>query len=209
MRENGRITANIKNQSIEELLEILHQQLGFDYFLLNPINFRVDIKAKDVHIDDLIYSVLHSKGLSYRKEDSLYYIGKDELPLLQETRRIFLESRSVDDVSQFIPSQLKAELEILEFDELNSLIISGPFPVVDRVDKYLNAVDVPVTMVIIEVIIVDYQRNAAISAGIEAGIGQQPGTSSGELWPSLNYALGAQTIKDKNKSFNGFGYLNM
>ena len=53
------------------------------------------------------------------------------------------------------------------------------------------------------------KKITSVETGIEMGIGENPVTTSGELFPGFNMNLGASTINKIIGGFNGFGSLNV
>src|SRR5690606_21717886 len=52
-------------------------------------------------------------------------------------------------------------------------------------------------------------RSATIETGISAGIGKNPATTSGTMFPTADVTLGAETLNKIINRFDGFGSLNI
>ncbi len=105
-----------------------------------------------------------------------------------------------------------SDLIVEPFPELNSFIVSGPFPQVKLFKDFIHELDQVVPVIMIEVILVDVNRNKSIQAGINMGIGQESngptgGTLSGE--GGLNVDMSTGAINDLLQSFNSLGIVNL
>ena len=108
-----------------------------------------------------------------------------------------------------VPDELKQDLDIKIDKELNSFIINGPAGSIDRFESFLKYIDKAVPVVLIEVMLLESNRNSIIETGISAGIGDKPVTTKGNIYPNSDIQLGAQTINKIINGFDGFGSLNI
>lgn len=207
--DSGRVSLEAENQPIADIVKNLFQNLGVDYFLYSNIEGNITLKVYNLELEDLLSRLFYGTKYTYRTHNGLYVIGERELEGLRETRRIYLQHRSVEKIIEYIPDNIKKGVSIKEFEELNSLLVSGSYPQILELEEFITSIDKSVPVVIIEVLIVDYQKNHTVSTGIEAGLGEEPGTSGGSIYPSFDYRLNANSINNLLNSFNGFGALNL
>ncbi len=93
--------------------------------------------------------------------------------------------------------------------EQNSLYVSGSSQKIERLKNFLQKIDKPVPVVLIEVMIIEVSRSAIMEAGISWGIGNQPTSTQGNIFPQTNLNLGAETINRVIGGFDGFGSFNL
>lgn len=207
--DSNLISLDVENQPLGLVVSNLFEDLGADYFLYSQLNGNVTTKVTAVNLNDLLTKLFSGTNYTYMYRDSIYLIGERAFEMLRESRQIYLRHRSVDKVMEFIPSDLRKGVEIKEFGELNSLIVSGAPPLVSELENFIQDIDKPVPVVVIEVMIVDYQRNNRVATGIEMGTGQNPQPGTGTLMPGFDYTFDANAINELISSFNGFGALNL
>ncbi len=203
------ISLEVVNQPMGAVLENLFAELGIDYFLYAQISEGVTMHVHNVTLNGLLQKMFYGTKYTYRVRDSIYIVGERELEGLRETKQVYLRNRSVDKIIQFLPGDVTKGLEIKEFTELNSLLISGSYPQILALESFIQKIDQPVPVVIIEVLIVDYQRNNIVSSGIEAGLSSEAVETQGVLYPALDMTLSSGSINQLLQSFNGFGSLNL
>lgn len=114
-----------------------------------------------------------------------------------------------ESILSIIPDEVKKDLDIKIDKELNSFLINGPAANIERFESFIKYIDKAVPVILIEVMLLEINKNATVETGINAGIGDKPVTTSGTVFPSADITLGAQTINSIIDGFNGFGSLNV
>lgn len=118
-------------------------------------------------------------------------------------------SKSSESILTIVPAEITKELDIKVDKELNSFIVSGPAINIERFENFIKYIDKPVPVILIEVMLLEINKNTTVETGINAGIGDKPRTTAGTVYPSADINLGAQTINKIIDGFNGFGSLNI
>lgn len=104
-------------------------------------------------------------------------------------------------ILDLIPEEVKQGLECKIDTELNSIYITGTGAKIDFFKKFIRSIDKAIPVILIEVMIVEAQVSNTLEAGVTWGLGTEPTTTQGALFPSTDVTLGAQTI---NRIINGF-----
>ncbi len=112
-------------------------------------------------------------------------------------------------ISDIFPASIVEGLDVKIDTELNSFVVSGPGTRVEKFKNFITYIDKPVPLILIEVMILEVNRTATIEAGVEFGIGKEPVTTEGAVFPNANIRLGAETINRVIGGFDGFGSLNL
>lgn len=113
------------------------------------------------------------------------------------------------DISSLIPNDIKQDLTIISDKELNSFIVSGASADIERFKQFVKEIDKQIPVVIIEVMILEVSKSATLDAGIEWGIGSEPTTTQGAIFPETNIALGANTINRILGRIDGSSFFNI
>lgn len=144
------------------------------------------------------------------------YFGNNNSQGGQNSRPISVNSKSFDTyqngaeaIVSIVPDEVKSELDISVDYELNSFLVSGPSSNINRFEKFIQQIDKPVPVVLIEVMIIEVKKSATVETGISWGIGDSPINTSGKLFPDTNVNLGANTVNKIIGGFDGFGSFNM
>ncbi|MDP2721461.1 MAG: hypothetical protein Q8O72_01785 [Bacteroidales bacterium] len=203
------ITVNATNVSINEIITSVSNTIGVEYFIYSKLDENRTIQVKGIGYTELLEKLLSGSTATYRVMNGIYLIGERSIENLRSTKVVQLKSRSVVDLSNVIPAKLKDGVEIKEFPDLNSLIISGSSLAIEELEAFLFDIDKVVPVILIEVMIVDSRSNVSISTGISAGISDEPVATKGTLLPGVDMTLSSESINKLIGSFNGFGWFNL
>lgn len=114
-------------------------------------------------------------------------------------------SNQVEALVNIMPDEIKQNLDIKVDYELNSFYVNGPSADIERFRKFINKIDKPVPVILIEVMILEVSKTSSLEAGVTWGIGDQPVATQGDIFPETNLTLGAKTINRVIGGINGFG----
>src|SRR5690606_12685424 len=99
------------------------------------------------------------------------------------------QHRSVQDISKVFPQEIVEGLQVQEFIELNSVILSGSAVSIARLEQFLKDIDKSVPVVTIELLIVDFRNDSEFNLGIEAGVAENPPTTGGLVYPGVDFTF--------------------
>lgn len=120
-----------------------------------------------------------------------------------------INNSQAEALINILPTDLIADLQIEADYELNSFYVSGPSTSVTRFRNFIEKIDKPVPVILIEVMIIDVSKLSEVSTGISWGIGDGPTETNGNIFPTTNLNLGANTINRVIGGFDGFGSFNL
>ncbi|MGY0407590.1 MAG: type II secretion system protein GspD [Polaribacter sp.] len=120
-------------------------------------------------------------------------------------------SNQSDAILNLIPKKIIEGLEISTDVEQNAFLVNGNAQKIEVFKKFLKAIDKPVPVILIEVMILEVSNSNSVSMGLELGIGDAPTNDLGQIYPGTNgtLKLGASSINKIIGGFNGFGSLNI
>ncbi|MBR9915727.1 MAG: general secretion pathway protein GspD [Algicola sp.] len=116
----------------------------------------------------------------------------------RNTSRNDQETKSILDI---VPEEIKSDLDFKVDFELNNIYVTGTGARIEFFKDFIQNIDKTIPVILIEVMIVEAQRSNTLEAGVTWGLGSEPQTTQGSLFPTTDLTLGAQTI---NKIINGF-----
>ncbi|AXP80814.1 Type II secretion system protein D precursor [Mariniflexile rhizosphaerae] len=108
-----------------------------------------------------------------------------------------------------LPDQIKQDLDIKVDYELNSFYVLGASEKIERFKAFIKKIDKPVPVILIEVMLIEVNRNSTIETGVSWGIGDEPAETKGGIYPQTDLTLGARTINRVLNGFDGFGHINL
>jgi type IV pilus assembly protein PilQ len=204
-----KVKANVADAT--DLLIEAAEKLNVNYYIYNkPENEKTSLLANNITFDDLLEHVFKGKKYTFRNKDGFYLIGEQVTEGLRSTELIQLENRSIESVLTSLPKVFSEKVEIKEFVELNSLIVSGSKNLIEELKLYIKQIDKVVPLVQIEVIIVQYNKSYDIQTGMKAGLDKINKTqTSGVLFPTTDMSLDNTSVNSLIDAFNGLGFIKL
>lgn len=189
------INIDAVNSPILELIKSTSAEAEVNYFIYSDIKGSVTTKLTNISYDNFLTSLLKGTEYTFKREGGLYLIGDRKLEGLRSNRIVQLQHRSIDTIQMMIPTEWKKGVEIKEFREQNTLLLSGSAPQINEIENYIRQIDRIVPMVLIEVTLVDVRKGKVIRTGITAGVSDSI-KKGGTIFPSLNYTFGGNSINN-------------
>jgi len=206
MISDGAFDITADNAPIPVMLEELSEKAGFSYFISPQIEETASMQLRNVNIEDILNSLFGGTEIGFRKTNNIYLIGERNLFDFNEHKVIQLENRSMETLLEYIPEDITRNLNIIEFPELNSLLVSGAAYQINIFENFVREIDQVVPVVMIEVIIMYVNKSVAVATGIEAGLAEEPVPTGGTAFPGIDMQIGAPEI---NEILNNMGMVNL
>ncbi|PCJ87272.1 MAG: general secretion pathway protein GspD [Flavobacteriales bacterium] len=204
-----RITVQAFDVPVVDVVQGVSAELFKNYFLFSEPKGNTTLYIENATYDDFLTYILNGSDYTYKIEDNVYLVGERKLERLRATEIVSLQNRTIETILDKIPAELKQDVDIQEFIELNALILSGSLPKINEIKNFLRDIDRLVPMVMIDVMIVDYKKTRTLSTGIKMGVGEAPAKPGGTIWPNVDFNLSTESINDLIGKFNGIGFINL
>jgi type IV pilus assembly protein PilQ len=203
------LAVSAQNASITDIIQEAAAQLKADYFFTSPVQGEATFNLKSVSFPSLLEYLFRNSNYTYQNLKGIFLIGEGKSKEMKEFRIIQLQNRTIEKLLEAIPADLKSELDVKEFPELNALLVGGLSGRINVLENFLKSLDKLVPVILIEVIIIDYKKTHTVSTGIELGLGNKPAVTQGSVFPGVNLTLSSQSINNLLNSFNGFGSVKL
>ena len=189
------VTINATLVPLEQIISEISDKLHINYMLISELKGETSINVKKVSFEKLMELMFNGTDFTYKKESNIYLIGEKKVQELKSFRVIPLQYRTVEKLSEVIPADLKKDVEIKEFNDLNSLVLTGSEPQIEEVSRFIREIDKVVPLVLIEVLIVDLNKSHTVSTGMTAGLGKGYETK-GSLFPGIDMTFSTSSINN-------------
>ncbi|MDP9080013.1 MAG: type II and III secretion system protein [Bacteroidota bacterium] len=202
------ISADAVNAPILNLVKQASQELGISYSIYSDIKGTIDIHVNDIPYEHLLNLLFKGTDYTYQQEDGIYLIGDRKIEGLRTSRSIHLQNRSIDTVIAMIPAEWKKGIEIREFREQNTLLLSGGSAQIREVENFVKQLDVLVPVVLVEVTMIDFHKTRTVSTGISAGVADSVKTG-GTVLPGVDFTFSASSVNSFLTSISKFTSINL
>lgn len=197
------------NAPVEAIINKSAKACGLNYIYLNPPSGTFTLLVNKISFDKLIELLLDQSTFAYTKSDGIYIFGEGKTEGFRESKVLRFNYRTIWDISKAIPNNLKADIEIIPFDELNAIILSGSSKKVKLLENFIRQLDQPIPNILIDVIVIDVQKTASIQTGISAFLSDSVISSGGQLFPGLDATVGSDAINLSLDMFSQFSTVNL
>lgn len=187
------LSVDAVNGSIADLVKQASQETNKNYSIYSELKGTITLHVVDVDYDTFLTLLFKSTDFTFHLEKGIYIIGDRKLEGLRSFKPIRLQNRSIDTIMAMIPADWKRGVEIKEFREQNTILLSGSSAQISEIESMIKQLDVLVPVVLIEVTLIDIHKSRAISTGIAAGVSDSVKTG-GSILPGINYTFGARSI---------------
>jgi type IV pilus assembly protein PilQ len=202
------ISADAVNAPILNLVKQASQQLGKNYSIYTDLKGNIDIHVSDISYDDFLTLLFKGTNYTFQQESGVYLLGDRTIEGLRTYKPIHLKNRSIDTVVSMIPADWKKGLEIKEFREQNTILLSGSIAQINEVEKFVDDLDALVPVVLIEVTMIDFHHTRTIATGISAGVSDSVKTG-GTVLPGLNFTFSATSVNNFLSSLSKYTSINL
>jgi type IV pilus assembly protein PilQ len=189
------LSADAVNAPIADLVKQASQEANKSYSIYSDLKGTITLHVSDVSYENFLSLLLKGTDYTFHPENGIYLIGDRKLEGLRTFKMVHLEHRSIDTITTMIPNDWKRGVEIKEFRDQNSILLSGSSAQIEEIEALITKMDVLVPVVLIEVTMIDIHKNRSVSTGISAGVADSVKTG-GKVFPGLDYTFGARSIND-------------
>jgi type IV pilus assembly protein PilQ len=185
------VTVQVTGKMMEELFQHVMRQAGRPYRLLSKLEGTVDMDTRGATVEEFLYQLFKGSKYTYSVQEGVYYAGERVKAELKSSRLLALRYRSVAGLIEMLPKTVLHELDVKEFEQLNSLLIHGASDQVEDFARLITRLDQTVPVILIDVLIVDISDKAEREMGLEYGLGEVISSRSGGISAGIAGELGA------------------
>ena len=206
---NRLIKIEAKNVLISDIIKQLSQETKQEFFLYTEPTEKTSLNIESGSYEEILKNLFNGTKYSFRKDAGIYLIGDKKLEGIRMSKVFQLKHRTVKDFSKLIPKELTESVQIQEFLELNSLIMSGPPASIREFENFIEQVDKSVPVVTIELLIVNVNDNIDVKTGLDVGTSTKPVESGGSIFPEVNFTFSSKGINELLRLISNSGIVNI
>ena len=203
------LSLEVVGVSIAEIIEEASRTANKDYVFFTVPEGVATCFLRRVSYESLLSYLLQNTQHTYRQQDGVYLIGQRNQEGLRSSELIRMQFRTVEDIEEVIPAELRQGVEIKVFKDLNSIIVSGSRPQINEVKAFLHGIDELVPNILIEVMVVEVRKGSSLQTGIEAGLTDEPVSTQGKILSGVDMTISSQSINSVLSRINASGIVNL
>jgi type IV pilus assembly protein PilQ len=205
------VTIDVTNASIERVINDIVRQMNADVVFYNPVTGIVTARASNISLGRALDLILRNTNFAYRESEGILFVGEKSSKALASTKLLRLKYLRAEKAVEMIPPSIASQSTAKVLKEHNGIVMIAQSDVVNQAEEFLQAIDKPVAQVLIEAVVVDFDRSRGLELGAEAGFRRSADTSlvsAGPdiLVPGIDVSVsGSQLNRMLSGSLNLFG----
>lgn len=208
------LTIRAQDVKISDIVNAAAYELGVYYYVFSIPDAKATLYVENASFDDLLNYIFSGSKFTFKNSEGIYLIGDRNQERLRTTELVTLQNRTVESIQESIPQELRKDVDIKEFPDLNALIISGSYTRIEEIKSFLRKIDQPVPVVLIDIMIVEINKDFNLETGFELTLGGDnvPNATSGsynQQGSGVQATLNSRTLNELLRSFSGPGFINL
>jgi type IV pilus assembly protein PilQ len=163
------VTVDVTNAPLDRVLSDMIRQLNTDVVFYNAVTGTVTARATNVSLDRAMDLLLRNTNFDYHEADGIFFVGEKANKALMATKLLKLKCLRAEKILDMIPQSITSQATVKVMKEQNGIVLIAPHDVIAQVEEFFKEIDKPVAQVLIEAIVVDYDRTRGLSLGVDAG----------------------------------------
>ncbi|MGD1045719.1 MAG: secretin and TonB N-terminal domain-containing protein [Bacteroidota bacterium] len=205
------VSVDVTNAPLDRVLNDIGRQLNTDMVFYSQVTGNVTARATNIPLENAFNLLLRNTNFTYRISEGMYFIGEKTNKTMSSTKLIRLKYLRAEKILESIPQSITSQAVLKVIKEHNGIVVAGPNDVITQAEEYLQVIDKPVAQVLIEAIVVDYDRTKGFELGVDAGyLGSRDSTKSfsrtDALIPGVDIMFSGNQL---NNALNAVGAANL
>jgi type IV pilus assembly protein PilQ len=152
--------------------------------------------------------ILRNTQFTFRESEGVFFVGQKENKALLATRLFRLKYLRAEQALDMVPQSITSVATIKVSKEHNGIVAIGPGDVLAQTEEFLSKIDQPVPQVLLEAVVVEFDRTKGLDLGVNAGRQTKTDTSrvTQSYIPGLDFVMDAV---DVTKRLGQFGVKNL
>ena len=180
------VSVTATNVSLQQLLGEVARKTGTDLAVDDAVKAEVSIHLRDLPVDELLRAIATAYGLALGEVDGVYMFSQgvpQDLAAyrLSGTASFPLRYTRAQAASGLLPTFLYSYLHVNE--EQNSVVVTAPQQMLDKIGADLRAVDVAPPQILIEAVAVEFTSAQDVEKLLRTFAGDVTGSTSEEGEP--------------------------
>ncbi len=170
---DGMVSASLQDANLKDVVRELTQLADINMVAYGEINGMVDAEFKNISFLEALKIILQGTRYTYIIKDGIALIGernpKTTSGSVLATMELYpLKYVRVSEAVKLIPKSI-GEGTYKDVVEQNALLLTGTFEEIAKLKEFLETIDLPIPQILLEIVVVEYNRNKSSDFGLGVG----------------------------------------
>lgn len=193
------ISIDVTNSEINKVLQEIFSQVERDLVIYEEIKGKLTARFRAMTLNNALTYLLRGTPYSFKVENGAFLVGGQTMQGISQSKLIRLQHIKGEQLLEMLPENLLKEVSVKIIKEHNGFVVIGAQEQINEVQKYVREIDQPIAQVLIEALVIDFNRQKIGEFGIKASSGVVPDTNASvinSLFPSIDVGLSSSQINN-------------
>ena len=208
--KDGRVTLDLSSADIGDVLKQIAEQSKLNFITYGDVRGEVNAKLDKVPLERAIGLLIAGTNYAFSLRDSILLVGDRNSATpsgqaLSTSELCHLKHVKADNFMAILPKSIPmSNVQLVK--EQNAVLVTGTMDLISQVKDFIAQVDIPTPQIMIEAIVVEFQRNNGHDWGIDAFEGKASDSLAVSYMPGLSLPFSGKWFNQTLKSKSGDGF---
>jgi type IV pilus assembly protein PilQ len=198
------VSFEVTNAPIADILREVSVQSQMNLITYKQPEGQITARVSGVTPEEALTVLFRGTGITFRKAGDVYYVGDKATTGIATTRLIRLDHLRADGVPDLLPAFLLEQATVQVVREHNGIMVTGTQDVVEEIELFIDEIDYPTPQILIEALVVDFERTNLNELGIQFGRGVEDSDEGDSFFAFGEDGLEAEGYGSTANRYEGF-----
>lgn len=181
---------------LKDLVPLLGSKLGVNMVVVGALTGTATLRVSRVPLARVLDFILSGTDFTWWEREGAWFVGPVGTAGVTNTELIVLKHLKAEDVLDMVPANVVRNAQLKLVKSHNAIMVLGSRESIEGIRQFVESVDYPVPMILIEALVVDVNLDKVRNIGVTAAIGTSNlGSNSQNLYPNFEQIWGGNDVK--------------
>jgi type IV pilus assembly protein PilQ len=188
--KDGKVSIDLNNADLGDALRQIAEQSQLNFITYGDVRGEVTAKLDKVPLEKALSLLIAGTNYAFSIRDSILLVGdrNSATPAgqaLSTSALCHLKHVKADNFMAILPKSIPmSNVQLVK--EQNAVLVTGTMDLINQIKDFIEQVDIPTPQIMLEAIVVEFQRNDGSDWGIDAYEGKKSDSLSVSYIPGLS-----------------------
>jgi type II secretory pathway component GspD/PulD (secretin) len=190
------LTVEANETPLKQLVPLLGSKLGVNMVVVGALTGTATLRVTRVPLGQVLDFLLSGTDFTWWQREGAWFVGPVGTAGVTNTELIVLKHLKAEDVLDMVPANVVRNAQLKLVKSHNAIMVLGSRESIEGIRQFVESVDYPVPMILIEALVVDVNLDKVRNIGVTAAIGASNlGGSNQNLYPNFEQIWAGNDVK--------------
>jgi type II secretory pathway component GspD/PulD (secretin) len=199
------VQLDVQGASLSQVVQALVQQANLNAVLYGNLQGTVTARLRGVSLNDALKFVFRESQSTFWFNNNILFVGPLTMQGGGNSQLIKMKYLRAEAALEALPNLMTKNSTLKVIKGLNGLMVLGSYEDIDAIRRYVEQIDQPVPMILIEALVVDVDLDKVRDYGLNLFLGQVPKAGAQEaLYPNVSQVFNRNQAQSFLDGIPGF-----